>query len=416
MATATVFARKDRGSSEYPIYLRLTHKGERSRLSLDLKVKKQHWNENKGRVRSSHPQAEYLNQYLSDAQAAADGAIAQLKSEGVEPMVGRLKDGVTAELRDEGGDDDFIAFCRDELEGYRSRGQEATFQNYRGIINKFEEFWSSERGGKCTPTDLSVSLLEDWRTWMYEEKDNAKNTVAKALSVLRTFYRRAQKQGIIPRDEYVWDHITIEREEAEKDLPTAGEMESLIDLWEDWKENPPPSTNRWKTLAYFLTAYYAGGMRFQDVAHLKWEHIPGWPGERAQVKYKMGKTGDVTALPVVPALREILELFDDRHGNKEHVFPILDGKDVSTEAKEFKERQRANALANKYLRQIAEQLDISHLSFHMSRNLSAWQYYQSTGDIYQVMQMMGHASVDQTRDYLRGFGADLDDSFRDAFG
>jgi hypothetical protein len=52
----------------------------------------------------------------------------------------------------------------------------------------------------------------------------------------------------------------------------------------------------------------------------------------------------------------------------------------------------------------------------MSRNLSAWQYYQNTGDIYQVMQMMGHASVDQTRDYLRGFGADLDDSFWDAFG
>jgi integrase len=237
------------------------------------------------------------------------------------------------------------------------------------------------------------------------------------LSVFRTFYRRAQKEGIIPRDEYIWDHITIEREESEKDLPTANEMESLVELWETWKEDldSHPSPNRWKTLAYFLTAYYAGGMRFQDVAHLSWDHIPGWPGKRARVRYKMGKTGDVTALPVVPALREILNIFDDRRGEYDRVFPILDGRDVSTEAKEFKERQRANALANKYLRQIADHLDISHLSFHMARNLSAWQYYQNTDDIYQVMQMMGHASVDQTRDYLRGFGADLDDSFRDAF-
>lgn len=196
-------------------------------------------------------------------------------------------------------------------------------------------------------------------------------------------------------------------------------MESIIELWDKWKSRTDTlsSTRRWQTLAYFLTAYYAGGMRFQDVAHLKWDHLPGWPGRNARVRYKMGKTGDVTALPIVPKLREILELFDDRRvEGKERVLPILDGRDISTEAKELKARNAENSLANKYLREIADRLDISHLTFHMSRNLSAWQYYQATDDIYQVMQMMGHASVDQTRDYRRGFGGDLDDSFSEVFG
>lgn len=419
MASASIFARSDRSTdSKIPIYLRLTHQGDRSRMSLDLKIKPKHWNGDKARVRSSHPQSEYLNQYLSDVQAASDGAIAKLKSEGVFPSPKRLKQEVESELRGGQGGEDILQFCEDQLESYRRRGQEGTFRNYRSVVRKFEEFWNAKRGGTCRPSDLTVALIEDWRTWLHDEKGNAQNTVAKALSVFRTFYRRAQKEGVVPRDEYIWDHITIEREESEKDLPTASEMQSLIDLWDEWRKDldSHPSTNRWRALAYFLTAYYAGGMRFQDVAHFKWDHLPAWPGPGARVKYKMGKTGDVTALPVVPALRDILEIFDDRRGEHERVFPILDGRDVSTEAEEFDARQRANSLANKYLRQIADQLDISHLSFHMSRNLSAWQYYQNTGDIYQVMQMMGHASVDQTRDYLRGFGADIDDSFRDAFG
>lgn len=418
MANASIYARTDRSSDAHPVYLRLTHRGDRARMSLDLKVRAKHWNSDKSRVRSPHSQSEFLNQYLSDVQAAADGAIAKLKSRGVPPSPSRLKKEVQSQLDGAESTEDFLRFCEEQLEGYRRRDQEGTFQNYRAVIRKFEEFWEAERGGTCHPSDLTVTLMEDWRTWLYEEKGNAQNTVAKALSVFRTFYRRGQKEDVIPRDEYIWDHITIEREKTEKDLPTAAEMESLIDLWEGWKENlgGHPSPNKWRALAYFLTAYYAGGMRFQDVAHFKWDHLAGWPGSGTRIKYKMGKTGDVTALPVVPALEEILEVFDDRRGEYERVFPILDDRDISTEVKELKARNRANSLANKYLRKIADQLDISHLSFHMSRNLSAWQFYQNTGDIYQVMQMMGHSSVDQTRDYLRGFGADIDDSFRDAFG
>jgi hypothetical protein len=161
MASATIYARTDRSSgSEIPVYLRLTHKGERARMSLDLKLSARHWNGNKGRVRSSHPQSEYLNQYLSDVQATADGAIARLKSQGVVPSASRLKQEVQSELAGETGGDDFLEFCEKQLEGYRQRGQEGTFRNYRSVIRKFEEFWRSERSGTCRPSDLTVSLIE----------------------------------------------------------------------------------------------------------------------------------------------------------------------------------------------------------------------------------------------------------------
>ena len=81
MAQASIYARSDKASDgEVLIYIRFTHGGERARMSLNLKVRESQWNSNKSRVRSSHEQSEYLNQYLSDVRAAADGVVARCKS------------------------------------------------------------------------------------------------------------------------------------------------------------------------------------------------------------------------------------------------------------------------------------------------------------------------------------------------
>ena len=81
-------------------------------------------------------------------------------------------------------DGDFLAFCREVLDGHRRRGQIGTFKSYRAKINNFEDFWDSEHGGTCKPSHLTVSLVNQFETWLHEEKENAKNTVAKDLRVL----------------------------------------------------------------------------------------------------------------------------------------------------------------------------------------------------------------------------------------
>jgi len=419
MAKATIYARKSKrdAAGTIPLYLRITHDGRRARISLDMRVKARHWNDTKKRVRASHPEETYLNEYLSGVQASADEAIAYFKGKGLVPTPGRVKDRMTAQ-RDGADDEDLIALFDRQLAAYEKQVATGTYQSYRAVIGKFKAFWQERGGGALEPSDLTVRLVRDWKTWLYEVKKNKPNTVGKALRVLRTFYRKAQSEGVIPRGEYIWDDIQIDNEPVKKQLPDGADLEKLQALWETWKGELPshPKPNQWRSLAYFLTAFYAGGMRFGDVANLRWEHLPGWPGPDARIRYKMQKTSDVAALPVVPKLREIIELFDDRRGEQGRVFPILDRYDLSTEESAHEAKKRANALVNKYLGEIAGQLEMASLSFHMSRNLSAYHYYQHTGDIYEVMQMLGHSSLEQTRDYLRGFGVDIGDSFSAAFG
>jgi hypothetical protein len=88
MAKATIFARQSKKDSAdtVPLYLRVTHQGRRARLSLDMRVKPRHLNKTKGRVRASHPQQTFLNQYLSDVQASADAAIAYFKGKAKCPL------------------------------------------------------------------------------------------------------------------------------------------------------------------------------------------------------------------------------------------------------------------------------------------------------------------------------------------
>jgi len=412
MPKATIYAYSSKANEEgVPLYIRITHKGDRARMSLGTRVSERQWNEDKSRLSASADNATLINSRLSRIQSIADKAIAQLQAQGLEPKPGRVKEHLQAELNGKDADrkEGFVEFSRRKLQGYKDRGQIGTWKAYRAIIDKFADFVD----GEIACGDVTLSLLRDWRTWMYEVRDNKPNTVGKALKTIRTFYRKAQSEGLIDRQRYPFDDITIDSEDSEKSLPTMEDLERLKELHSDLD----PADTWWPHLSYFLSAYYAGGMRFGDVAWLEWGHLPGWPEDGARIKYRMGKTSKVTALPVVDGLRKILEHYDHRRENGiDRVFPILDKYDLSDEPSRNQAKKTANALTNKYLSEIADHLDIDHLSVHMSRNLAAYTYYQSTGDVRKTSKMLGHSSIAQTEEYLKGFGIDLDDSFRDAFG
>ncbi len=254
---------------------------------------------------------------------------------------------------------------------------------------------------------MDVRLVRDFRTYCYEVRGNNPNTTGKALSILRTFVRAAMKEGYISRADYPFGHITIDSNPVDKEKLTPEQIEQIeaLDL--------PEGSGLAETRRWFLWAYYSGGMRFSDVATLQRKHLRG-----GRIYYRMEKTSDRVGVPLVAAARAILDHYDDRPQGKEAwVFPIMDGIEPGDGAAIHRRKERQNALANKRLQEIAEQAEIDqHISFHMARNAAAWKAYTELGDIYKVSKFLGHASVQQTEKYLRGFEDDsLDDDFRSVF-
>lgn len=394
------------------LMIRCTHDYERKFISLDIKINPKYWNQDQQRVTSSHVSHARINTRLAEMETKTQEVISLVETSPSITTAEWMKEEMTNKLGDaeSGGPDAFMEFAFKRLENYKRQGQTGTHKNYQSNLNKFQDFLRDELGREDIHFQrLNDSLIREFRTYCYEVRDNKTNTVGKALTVLRTFVRKAMKEGHITEG-YPFEHITVDHEKVEKDKLTPGEIEKIAELELD------SSTLTAEIRRWFLFAYYAGGMRFSDVATLKPEHIRSAQGsDQKRIYYRMEKTEGMTGVPITEEAQEILDHYDQTFDP--WVFPIL--QDVEEGDPDLiNKKESKNSLANNYLKQyIAPKAGIGkHVSFHLSRNAAAWRLYKSIGDIYKVMKILGHSSVTQTEEYIAGFEDDsLDDDFLDAF-
>ncbi|MCS4150707.1 site-specific recombinase XerD [Salinibacter ruber] len=186
----------------------------------------------------------------------------------VPPTAAQRITGGTQEEREEGksAPEDFLAFAREKVKGYKRRGQIGTFRSYRTTCRKFTAFIEETYGREEVPFGaLEAELFREFRTYCYEERGSGTNTVGRELGIVCTLVRHAMKEGKLSA--YPFEHIVTYSEPSRKELLTPEEVERIADLEID-EDSPAAEARRW-----FLFAYYAGGMRFSDVATLQWQHI-----------------------------------------------------------------------------------------------------------------------------------------------
>ena len=96
----------------------------------------------------------------------------------------------------------------------------------------------------------------------------------------------------------------------------------------------------------FLTAFYAGGMRFGDVCTLKPEHV-----KEDRIEYRMLKTGSPVSMPIPEAARAILRPYLDRKAA--YVFPLLTDGDERDSVRLRRRISSRNVVINRNLKAVA---------------------------------------------------------------
>jgi integrase len=296
--------------------------------------------------------------------------------------------------------------------GYAKRlandGKYSSQSQIKAAASKFEDFTSTGlRFNEITP-----ELLNDFQDWMANELDNHPNTIRKTINRIKAIHNDAYKKDLasnLPFQDPKFEKVSsVETKKTALSTKQIQAIETLDLETGSWQ---------WHVRNFFIFSFWTGGIRFTDLALLRWKNI-----RDGRLKYTMGKNGKDKDVLLLPQATDILEHYrstlDGRYEgmgddlppetiatmkDNEFIFHIVDSEYRDADLLEQKRKAATgNTRTNKALKQIAKQAGIStNVTFHISRHSFArWADNSDVMDRKDIQRMLAHSKMETTERYL----------------
>ena len=257
---------------------------------------------------------------------------------------------------------------------------------YLGDLTRFLEFLMGHLGGRPTLANLGALRPADFRAWLAAQaaRGVSRSTSARGLSVVRGFYRWLAKAGLVDNPAVA----ALKTPRVPRPVPKALTVEEARDLLDSATELAlTPWTG--KRDAAVIALLYGCGLRIGEALSLARREAPV-PGQEAlTVTGKGGKERAVPLLPVVvEAIRDYLEACPHALTPEGPLFVGLRGKALGP-------RQIQARLAE--LRVLLGLPETA--SPHALRHSFATHLLAGGGDLRQIQELLGHASLSTTQRY-----------------
>ncbi|WP_278624236.1 site-specific integrase [Parabacteroides gordonii] len=244
-------------------------------------------------------------------------------------------------------------------------------RHYRSTLNSFMHF---RREQSLRLDELDPTLLRAYESWLYTA-GLCDNTVSFYFCILRAIWNRAVKDGLVEPNVHTRVEKTRKRAVEEKVIQQLIVLELTL--------SPDLSLAR----DLFLFCYYARGMAFVDLAHLKRENLKG-----DKLVYCQQKTGQQLQVRLLPVMKKLIARYRNISGP--YLFPVLKSPNSS-----YLEYTSALRLQNKRLKKLGKLVD-ADLSTYVARHTWASIALQKGISEDIISKGMGHTSVKTTRIYI----------------
>ena len=377
-------------NGNHALFLRITEDRKIKRIYTGFDIPKKDWNPIKKEVRRTYLLYKEVNTRINELKAQATTIKAEVKGATAAVVLDHLK-----------GKDStsFFAFA----DAFILKQAYNTGRNVRTEVNKFREYTGKNN---LAFADITTATLFTFHEWLIKTRGNSLNTANKGLSKIRTVIGRAMEEGLLKRQENPFLGFKMTEAKPERIRLTEEELQAFIDT------DFPEDSLLWHTRNYWLFAYYTAGVRFSDVACLKWKNI-----NSGRLSYVMRKTQHVIQQSHTIQLPKQAEaiLSHYRKGRQDpeaYVFPLLNSqRDYPTEADLLQEISRKNALINKYLKTICFRAGIAKdVSFHSARHTFADLGRRKIKDVYAISKLLRHSKINITENYLKDFDTEVTDN------
>jgi integrase len=371
------------------IYILITSRLQRAKVSTGMSVPERHWNAKKREVRVGHRQYEALNRAIGNVANALQAIYANARANGMELSAQEIKAAYLTPANVE-GKIQFFAFCYEYFDRLDAAGKFNTVRARRSIIHKFHAWLN------VPDIDFEVItpiLIEKYIAYL--RGINGPSTVHVNIKRIKEQFLRANRLGIFSGNPFI--NIRVATSKPKRDKLNIAEVKAI--------ESLPATLAR----DLWLFSFYCAGIRFGDMCTLRPSDVRG-----GVLKYSMSKTGHVREIKMHERAIEIM----NRYSGGKWMFPVLDERlfGLKPTPENITEIKRAisskNVTINKGLKLIAQLAGIDkRLTFHVSRHTFADIARKKKLPVQVTSELLGHTSIAITQQY---FGTGFDDDTLDA--
>jgi integrase/recombinase XerD len=383
---------KVRKDGTAPLYIRLTHRRRSRYKSLKVRLLPEHWDQDRQRVKKAHPFSTRLNALLAKKRAQFEELALEVREKNANLHYHNLK----ALLEGPAGVS-FLERAFSYTDALLREGRQGTAHNY---ASTFRQFASWLREYKAAPdlsfAGLTLPLAREYKSYLENDLRQHPNSVKVKFAALRRIMNLAQRDGIITDAQNSLKRILTPGRKTQKAIPTKEQMHRIEGLDLEFQ------SRIWHSRNLYLFSSRMAGIRFSDVVSLRFGQVQG-----EYLHWTTRKTKKAMRLLIPASTRKILDLYQrDDASPDDFIFPFLTtGKHCDITI--------ANVKCNRDLKAICRMAELPKgFSFHSARHYFATEALRRGIRVELLKDIMSHSSLEQTMQYVRIVGADLDEAMR----
>lgn len=380
---------KPMSNGYHTIYLRIIKDRKKKNLSLGLKCLKEHF-ENE-QLTKKHKGYKVENELLTNFKSRANQILRDYQLNNLNYTLEDFE----IKFRGKGNTEkdmnviDFFNEIIDEMTRAGNISNAKAYQSTRDSIIKF-------KGKKIKFKDISTTFLEKYEVFL-RENSNQNGGISFKMRGFKALFNKARNRQIIPKTPYPFEDYKISKLKSNisKRALTIEEFKKIRDA--------DLSNHQYLIDAYnyFMFSIYTRGMNFKDMMILKWSNI-----QNNRILYTRSKTKGKFNIEIIESTAKILSYYKNQNRPTQFVFPILLNENLTPEQIHYR-KQKVLKTYNSRLKEIAQLVGIdAKLTSYVARHSFATILKMKGTSIEKISEMMGHADVSVTMNYLKEFSND----------
>lgn len=386
MATVKIILRKEqKQDGTFPLAIRITKNRKSSYIYLDYSVKADDWDDTGHRVKKSHPNSKWLNNFLLKKLAEANDLSLELESQKSHVSSHAVKQ----RIKPSAGST-FFAQADLYLQRLKEAGKYNQYTADKPRVKHFKEFMKQD----IAFPDITVAILERFHAYVKNKLNLSERSAVNHLVMMRSVFSHAIKEGVVDQKFYPFGKgkVKIKFPDTSKVGLSPDEILRLETVALDG--TPHHARNLW------LFSYYFAGMRVSDVLRIRWSDF-----QNDRLYYEMGKNNKGGSLKTPEKAAQIIEQYKAFKRNKDDlIFPELKDVDFSNQFIASRTIAFKTSAIDKCLKtHVASAAGIDKkLTMHLARHSFA----QVAGDkipVQILQKLYRHSSIVTTMGYQSNF-------------